>query len=143
MNLKLANEQGYLPSLDLNNLDLETLKKLGLDVGDREFSGKLKRKDYGELTRNVRQKLAVLEPVPKAFEPKPVVEVSNYDIIQDVILGARKVDFQNPGVMDDYVLPNQTLREMLMGKSESFSKAAAVLQDLVKPETQDVSNLFC
>ena len=135
-NLKLAHEQGYLPSLEISDLDLDKKLKFELDVKNRdEF---MKRKDYTQLTRNVRQKIAVEEPVPEAARPRPAIAVSNYDVIRNVILGSRKIEFQNPGVIDSYVLANETLGSMLKGTSESFSKATAVLQDLVKPETQEM-----
>lgn len=135
MNIVFANEQNYLSSLDLS--DLEFAEVTMLDPTDVNFGQAIKEKGYNGLKGMVHRRdvLENLDAVPK---PKPIIKVSNYYDIRDKVLGKNKSIFQNPGLLDKDMIHGKYLEAMMTGKSKSFDDAARLFQRLVTPEIQDM-----
>ncbi|MCJ1476683.1 hypothetical protein MMC13_005351 [Lambiella insularis] len=135
MNIVLANQQGYLSSLNLS--DLEFVADLNLShLDESKLKTELKKRNYEALKGKVHMDINALQTIKQAYKPTHVTKISDYTEIHDVILGKHKADFQNPGVLDKDMISGAYLRDKMTGGSTSFDGAAVVLQELVTPEGQ-------
>lgn len=146
MNLIIADQQGYLSSLDLSDLQFKRdedptlldprISKLNIDFGDPKLSKNFQQFDYPQLSGRVRRKIATTGAVAEVARPNRVAKVSNYDDILNKVLGSNKAEFQNPGILDKEMIAGKYLQAMMAGTSKSFDAAARALNDLVTPQVQ-------
>ena len=139
MNIILAGEQKYLPSLDLTDLQFGEKLKLQ-NLSGLDFQKALAKKTYEDLKGgNVKRIMAKTKSFVAVSDPIPAIDVSNYNDIRNKILGKNVKEFQNPSVLDKEMIPSNDLQTMLTGTSKTWDETARILRDLI---TGDVQKMF-